>query len=126
MTRAELIEFLRSEKLGVQTSIAADGSPQAAVVGYAVSDDLEIVFDTSPTSRKAANYARDARAAFVVWRGETTAQLEGRAEIVDDARLREVYYAVWPDGRARAMPIVRIRVTWARFSDFTAGRIEEL
>jgi hypothetical protein len=46
MTRDELLEFMRSEKYAVQTSVSPSGVPQAAVVGIAVTDRLEIVFDT--------------------------------------------------------------------------------
>ena len=55
MTREVLLEFMRSEKYAVQASVSAGGVPQAAVVGIAVTDDLEIVFDTLASSRKAPN-----------------------------------------------------------------------
>ena len=45
MTRLELVRFLRKHRLAVQASVSARGGPQAAVVGVAVSDGLEIVFD---------------------------------------------------------------------------------
>ena len=38
MTRDELLQFMRSEKYAVQTSVSPGGTPQAAVVGIAVSD----------------------------------------------------------------------------------------
>ena len=41
--------------------MAPGGGPQAAVVGFAVSDLLEIVFDTVTTSRKYQNLRRDPR-----------------------------------------------------------------
>ena len=46
MTRAELLDFLRKYKLCVEATVTSEGAPQAAVVGYEVSDELEIVFDT--------------------------------------------------------------------------------
>ena len=46
MTRAELVQFLRRYRLAVQASVAPGGAPQAAVVGFGVSDACEIVFDT--------------------------------------------------------------------------------
>ena len=106
--------------------MAADGSPQAAVVGFAVSDRLEVVFDTLDWTRKVRNLRRDPRVALVVgWDEECTAQLEGPADEpfgVDLARLKDVYYAAYPDGPTRAswpgLVYVRVRVTWARFSDF--------
>src|SRR5690349_15112171 len=61
MTRAELVVFLRRYRLAVQASIAAGGAPQAAVVGFGVSDACEIVFDTLTTTRKYRNLIADPR-----------------------------------------------------------------
>jgi len=38
MTREALLEFMRSEKYAVQTSVSPGGLPQAAVVGIAVTE----------------------------------------------------------------------------------------
>jgi pyridoxine/pyridoxamine 5'-phosphate oxidase len=131
MTRAELIRFLREHRQGVVSTVSPSGAPEAALVGIAVTDELELVFDTLSTTRKVANLRANPRVAVVIgWAGEQTAQLEGIADEVTDARLRDAYYAVYPDGRERAawknLIYVRVRVTWARFSDFAANRIEEL
>jgi PPOX class probable F420-dependent enzyme len=136
MTRTELVGFLRTYKLAVEATVAADGTPQAAVVGYGVSDELEIVFDTLTTTRKVHNLSRDPRIALVVgWDHAITVQLQGVADIptgVERERLKAVYFMAYPDGRDReAWPNitwVRVRPTWARYSDFTRDppRIEEL
>lgn len=89
MTRAELLTFLRRHRLTIQASVSASGAPQAAVVGFAVSDDLEIVFDTIGTTRKAQNLRRDPRVALVVgWDAEQTAQIEGVADEPQGAESR--------------------------------------
>jgi len=129
MDRAELLAFLRRHRYAVQASTAADGAPQAAVVGIAVTDQLEIVFDTLSTTRKAHNLRQDPRVALVVgWDEEQTAQLEGVAdEPTGDelARLKHVYFAAFPDGPERErwpnITYVRVRPTWARYSDFRPG-----
>src|SRR5215831_13702057 len=75
--RAELLAFLRRHRLCVQASVSSSGTPQAAVVGFAVSDDLEIVFDTIGTTRKMANLRRNGHVALVVgWDDEQTVQIE--------------------------------------------------
>ncbi len=127
MTRAGLLRFLHQYRLAVQASVAPGGAPQAAVVGFAVSDDLEIVFDTVTTSRKYANLRADPRIALVVgWEHEITAQIEGVADFPTGNeldRVRECYFAAYPDGRDRlAWPgivHVRVRPKWVRYSDFT-------
>jgi pyridoxine/pyridoxamine 5'-phosphate oxidase len=127
VTRAELVRFLRQHRLAVQASVAANGAPQAAVVGFAVSDELELVFDTVRSSRKYANLCADPRIALVIgWDHEITAQIEGRADFPTGAeleRVRECYFVAYPDGRDRlswpGITHVRVRPTWIRFSDFT-------
>ncbi|WP_342726529.1 pyridoxamine 5'-phosphate oxidase family protein [Bradyrhizobium sp. B097] len=127
MTRAELLAFLRMHRLAVVSTVH-DGAPQAAVVGIAVSDELEIIFDTLTTSRKYQNLRADPRAALVIgWDAEQTAQLEGVADFPTGAELaacKQVYFAAWPDGPDReAWPnigYVRVRPGWVRFSDFGA------
>src|SRR5882724_1450819 len=124
MTRAELLAFLRRHRYAVQASTAADGAPQAAVVGIAVTDELEIVFDTLGTSRKAQNLRREPRVALVVgWDDEQTAQLQGRSDEpfgAELARLKRVYFERFPDAPAREhwpdITYWRVRVTWARYS----------
>jgi len=134
MNRQELLAFLRRHRLCVQASVSAEGGPQAAVVGYAVSDSLELVFDTLTSTRKAQNLRRDARIAIVVgWESEQTLQLEGIADEPsgeDLQRLKQVYLAAFPDGIERenwpGICYLRIRPHWARFSDFaSSGSIVE-
>jgi general stress protein 26 len=134
--RTELIRFLQRQRYGVVASLAADGAPQSAVVGIATSATGEIVFDTLGTSRKAKNLRRDRRVSLVVWEGERTVQIDGLADEPSGAerdRLREIYFAAFPDGRDRlAWPDLthfRIVPAWARSSDFAAPagpRIVEL
>lgn len=127
MTRAELLAFLRMHRLAVVSTVH-DGAPQAAVVGIAVGDDLEIIFDTLTTSRKYQNVRADPRVALVIgWDAEQTAQLEGVADFPTGAELtacKQVYFAAWPHGPEReAWPnigYVRVRPRWVRFSDFGA------
>jgi hypothetical protein len=47
MTREALLAFMRSERYAGQASVSTGHSPQAAVAGIAVSDTVEVVFDTS-------------------------------------------------------------------------------
>ena len=124
----ELVELLRRFRLGVVATVAGNGEPQAATVGIAVGDALELVFDTLSTTRKFANLAREPRVAIVMGEGELTVQIEGRADVpVGDERKRvqDIYFATWPDGRERAawpnIAWVRIRPTWVRVSDFAAN-----
>jgi hypothetical protein len=129
MSRAELLEFLRTHKYAVQSSVSAAGGAQAAVVGIAVTDSLEIVFDSVDSTRKVKNLMHNPRIAFVIggWTpgDERTVQYEG---VVDKPQgselelLKEFYYAKFPDGRQRVgwqgLVYLRARPSWIRFSDF--------
>lgn len=129
MTPGELLQFMRTHRLGVEASSTRDGGPQAALVGIAVTDTFDIIFDTLDTTRKARNLRDSHRAAFVLggWApgDERTVQFEGVADEPIGAELeqiKETYYAVWHDGPARAswpgITYFRVRPTWIRFSDF--------
>lgn len=131
MDQSDLVAFLRQYPLAVQASAAVGGGVQAAVVGIAVSDELEVVFDTVESSRKVANLRRDPRIALVIGGtiigDERTVQYEGLADepTGDDlARLQELYFAVFPDGRERAgwpgITYLRARPSWIRYIDFGA------
>ena len=46
MDIAEVLRFLEGEKFGVLATAAEDGKPEAALMGFAVTPLLEIIFDT--------------------------------------------------------------------------------
>jgi general stress protein 26 len=132
ISREQLLAFMRQERYAVQASVAADGAPQAALVGVVVSDDFELFFDTLGTSRKAANLRRNPAVAFVLGPTDAgavrTVQFEGVADEPEGAeleRLRELYFTTFPDGRARQnlpdITYVRVRPRWVRYSDFSTA-----
>jgi general stress protein 26 len=127
--RAALLAFLRKHRLGVLSTVSPEGKPEAAVVGIAITDDLEILFDTLTTTRKIRNLRRSRNIAFVIgWDEEITVQVEGIADEphgAELARLKETYFAAYPDGRDREkwpnITWVRVRSHWFRYSDYNAG-----
>ncbi|HEY4117877.1 MAG TPA: pyridoxamine 5'-phosphate oxidase family protein [Byssovorax sp.] len=127
MDRQGLIRFLQSQKLAVLGTVAADGSPQGAVVGIATSDAGEVVFDTLTSTRKARNLRERPRGSITAWQGDVTVQLEGVADEPagdERARLLDVYFGPYPDGKDRlawtGITHFRVRPTWARYTDFGA------
>jgi hypothetical protein len=139
LTRVGLLEVMRRRRYAVESSTAQDGSPQSAIVGTAVSDDFEVVFDTLGTSRKARNLRRGSPIALVFGSlegiDERTVQYEGIADEpagADRERLVDLYLSVFPDGRERQswphLTYFRVTPRWLRFSDFnsTPPRIVEL
>jgi hypothetical protein len=126
MTEGDVYQFLRRFKLGVLSSLGRAGAPQSALVGIAVTPELELVFDTVKSTRKYPNLLADPRCSFVIgWEGEETVQYEGYAEELADPALKQyqqLYFSVWPDGHQRlrwpGIVYFRIRPAWIRYSDF--------
>jgi len=76
MTKADLYRFMTQNKLGVLGTLAEGGVPQSALVGIAVTPELEIIFDTVEGSRKYPNLIANAASSFVIgWAGEQTVQI---------------------------------------------------
>jgi hypothetical protein len=132
MDTVALLEFLRQHRVAVQASVSPSAQPQAAVVGIAVTDRFEIVFDTLDTTRKAQNLRRNSKVAFVIGGlsngDERTVQYEGEADEpvgTELARVKAAYYVAYPDGPGRAhwrgLIYVRVKPTWIRYSDYNVS-----
>ena len=128
-TRAEALQFMRAHLWAVETSVSPSKTPQAAVVGFIVTDDFEVFFDTLDTTRKVSNLRQNPRIAFVIGGltngDERTVQYEGVADEPGGKELehlKERYFIRFPDGRDRqrwpGLTYVRARPVWMRFSDF--------
>ncbi|MGH8320295.1 MAG: pyridoxamine 5'-phosphate oxidase family protein [Steroidobacteraceae bacterium] len=106
MTQSDLYEFLCGCKLGVLGTLGPAG-PQSALVGVAVTEQLEIIFDTVKSSRKYGNLIASPKCSFVIgWTGERSAQCEGEALGLsgdDFERYRKVYFQAWPDRPSRLL-----------------------
>ena len=104
MTVPDLYAFLSQFKLGVLSTIGGGNAPQSALVGIAVSERLEIIFDTVKTSRKSANLIAQPGCSFVIgWAAEQTVQYDGRAEELRGDALApflQIYFDAWPECRA--------------------------
>jgi pyridoxine/pyridoxamine 5'-phosphate oxidase len=128
MTKSDLYSFIAGCKLGVISTLSSSGSVQSALVGIAVTQDLEIIFDTVKSSRKYSNLKINPSCSLVVgWTGEQTLQYEGTATELQGTELQRcqtTYFQAWPDGPAGvAWPGIAyfsVRPTWIRYSDFDA------
>jgi hypothetical protein len=132
MTQLELVQFIRSNRYAVLSSVSSAGKPQAAVIGIAATDSLEIVFDTVDTSRKFTNLCANPMVSLVIGgfvRGdERTVQYEGVADQPQGReldRLKAIYYETFPEGKQRlgrqGLVYLRVRPSWIRYSDFNVN-----
>ena len=128
MTEVDVYSFLTKHRFGVLGTVCLNGTPQAALVGIAVTPQLEIIFDTVTSSRKYPNLIARPACSFVIggWGTvEQTVQYEGDAEQLKSPNLERyqtIYFQVWPDGEARmswsGIVYFVVRPTWVRYSDF--------
>jgi pyridoxine/pyridoxamine 5'-phosphate oxidase len=129
MTLEEVFDIAKRKRFLVVSTVNETGAPEAALMGFAVTQSNEVVFDTLASSRKAVNLARNPAAALVIgWDDNVSLQIEGpaRRPVGDDlASAKTAYFREWPDGRAReAWPdiaYVVVKPKWIRYSNYAAG-----
>lgn len=127
-TTQDIYEFISSKQLMTISSVSADGSPQAAVVGFGQTKDLRLVFGTSNQSRKFASIAANPKVAVVIgWDGPQTVQYEGTAREAtpEEAKgLSELYYEKVPMARSRqdapGQTYIVVDPIWVRFTNIAA------
>jgi len=136
MNVVEVYQFMRSERLGVLATVSEERRPEAALMGYAVTPQLEIIFDTVKASRKYPNLKKNPQVAWVIGCAtEVTLQYEGVAEELDGeelAKFKKTYFAAFPEGPAReswpGIAYFVVRPKWVRYCDYdpVKRRIEEM
>lgn len=127
MTKEFIYTFLRQHKLAVLATASKTSRPEAALIGYAITPELEIVFDTVKISRKYDNLIANPQIALVIgWENDTTVQYEGIATELSGkhtAIYKETYFSVWPDGKDRAagwpdLTHFVIKPEWVRYCNY--------
>ena len=132
----EVFQFMNSERLAVLATAGENGQPEAALMGFAVTPELEIIFDTVRSSRKYPNLKKNPRVAWVIGcTTEVTVQYEGIAEELEGeelARYKQRYFAKFPDGPERqnwpGITYFVVRPKCVRYCDYNPAtrRIEEM
>jgi PPOX class probable F420-dependent enzyme len=123
MTRERFVAFVRAVRLGVVATVDPDGNPEAALVGLAVTDAGDLIFDSPSDARKMRNLRHAPRVAVVIGADDAVSvQVEGDAEILagaDRAACGATYLAQFPGSRALddGFSLVRIRPDWLRCYD---------
>lgn len=76
-----LHSFIKDHKLAVIATVTGDSLPEAAVIGIAVTENLELICSSFSTSRKYRNLSKNPRVALVIgWEKGRTVQYEGVAQ----------------------------------------------
>jgi general stress protein 26 len=136
MNIEEVYRFMSGEQLAVLSTVGGEEQPEAALVGFAVTPKLELIFDTVKESRKYPNLKKNPRMAWVIGcTTEVSVQYEGVAEELEGeelAKYKKTYFAKFLDGPAReswpGITYFVVRPKWVRFCDYNPAtrRIEEM
>jgi pyridoxine/pyridoxamine 5'-phosphate oxidase len=129
MKLEEVLDIVRRKRLAVVSTVQDSGAPEAALVGFALTERNEVVFDTLGSSRKAVNIAHRAATALVIgWENDITVQIEGEARRPqgdDLAYAKAAYFREWPDGRAREnwpdIAYIVVKPRWVRYANYGAS-----
>lgn len=128
MNLNQVLEFIKSKPHTVISTCDKDNQPEAAVIGFGETDDLELVFGTYKTSRKYKNILKNNKVAFVIgWDSDyITVQYEGIAiEIFGEER--EKYLSLFHSKLPSAahyknhpeQTYFKVKPTWIRYSDLS-------
>lgn len=119
-----MVAYVRGIGSGVVSTLAADGSPQAAYLDLTATDRGEVVFNARSDSRKVANIVRDGRVAVVIGGADgTTLQCEGIARLATGSNLERcaaAYSRAFPqfEPARPGVVLVGVALRWARHRDY--------
>jgi len=127
----KILDFLKSQPVGVVSVLLADGSPHAATVHYSHKEGpLKFFIQTTNTTTKVQNLldGKTAKASMVIGFSEQdwlTMQMRGDLRIVSDKNeldeIYKVHYQKHPDAEKYKGPktvFLEFTPTWWRYTDF--------
>lgn len=123
--KAKIIELVSGLNVGVISTVTEDGQPQGAVVEFAMTDDLEIVFNTFTTYRKYENLRKNPKTSFTIgWEHDVTVQYEGLSRELsgdEEKKYKEIFAQKYRNAsKWDAFPETRyfaVKPTWIRYND---------
>lgn len=126
-----ILDYIKTQRVGVLAVEMFDGSPHAATVHFAHTEDpLVFYFETYREYRKAESlFGRDkTRASFVIGSDESnmkTLQLDGIIELLKPTEEvgESIYLGKFPEKKEKAKDpkfvFFKLTPTWWRFTDWT-------
>jgi general stress protein 26 len=120
-----VLDFIKKHKICVLATITPDGHPEAGVIEFGETDNLELIFDTFKTYRKYKNLKNNPDVAVVIgWDENVTIQYEGRAAELSGQELKKyqaLYYAKNPDAekwlKFPEVTFFKVIPQWLRYRD---------
>ncbi len=137
-SRADAIDFLNQENIGVLATISPDGHPRARFMYYAADDQFNVYLLTYKNTRKVADLEGHYLAAFTVANElvPKSIQIEGTvADVTDeptsDGIIKKLFERMHSNQEFGAplthfdssgLRFYKLSPTWVRFGDFTEGQ----
>lgn len=121
-----ILEFARRHSVCVM-STSFDNKPESALVDFAITDGLEIVFNTYKSSRKYKNLMRNPNVSVVIGFGDLlqTLQYEGIARELE-GHYEGKYINIFKESKGffrrwkiKEMIYFKVDPSWVRLSDFS-------
>ena len=124
--KKEVLDFLKTQRVGVFAVKMLDGSPHGATVHFAhLESPFTFIFLTSPAYKKLEPLRQgESAASFVIGTTEEvmkTLQMDGVAKLADTEELRASYFGKFPEKLNKHPDDVFFifTPTWWRFTDWT-------
>lgn len=118
-------DFLKKQKHMVLATVTND-IPEAALVGFAEMDNLNLIFGTETTSRKFQNIQNNSKIAAVFTDGDISIQYEGIVSVLIGHEIEEYkqkYFEKLPEAKKYDSEpnqiYLKIIPTWIRYVDYS-------
>jgi uncharacterized protein YhbP (UPF0306 family) len=123
-TNILVMEFIKKHTLAVIFTFG-EIAPESAVLEFAETDQLEILFDTFTSSRKYVNIQKNPNVSFVIgWDQDLTVQYEGTAVELDGEELeaaKNIYFKKIPAAvkwaNREGIVYFKVKPRWVRLTD---------
>lgn len=122
--KKKIIEnLINQNRLAVLSTITPENESESAIMEFSAGDNLELVFDTLPTSRKYKNLGKNKTVSVVIGWEPATIQYEGTAiEVVANEleKYKQIHFHKFPDAvkfEKFDMKFFKIIPKWIRFTD---------
>lgn len=120
-----VFEFIKKHQIAVISTVSPENKPEAAVIEFGETNDLELIFDAFENSRKVQNIKQNNNVAFVIgWDEDITVQYEGKAFELDGNELdkyKKIYISKNPKVKKweniPGIKFFKVVPTWLRYSD---------
>ena len=123
--KKKILDFIKTQILGVISTVSPDSNPESAVVAFSETDNLELIFGSFSDTRKNKNLQSNNKVSFVIGWGDITVQYEGLAQELSGGeaiKAREIHLFKNPGSKKYAFDekqrFFKITPIWVRYYDF--------